>query len=64
MTDDNTKGPWALALGTLAVGVAAVGAEILRRRRDDGGNGGPERDTDAPTDADEEWAVDRGPGRR
>ncbi|WP_327052203.1 hypothetical protein [Halomicrococcus gelatinilyticus] len=29
------KGPWALALGVLAVGAAAFAAELRRRRRTD-----------------------------
>lgn len=45
MTDDSQTGPWALALGTLAVGVGAVAAEVLRRRRDD-----PEAERGAPAD--------------
>lgn len=35
MTDDDLTGPWVLALGTLAIGVGAVAAEVLRRRRAD-----------------------------
>lgn len=36
MTDDDTPtGPWVLALGTLAIGTAAM-AQLLRRRRERG----------------------------
>lgn len=39
MTDDDTlTGPWVLALGTLAVGTAAM-AQLLRRRRERTANG-------------------------
>lgn len=34
MTDDDMTGPWVLALGTLALGVGAVTATLLRQRRD------------------------------
>jgi len=35
MPDDSQTGPWVLALGTLAVGVAAVAAAVARRRNDE-----------------------------
>jgi len=33
---DRQTGPWALALGALAIGVGAMGSELLRQRREDG----------------------------
>lgn len=33
MATDSHTGPWVLALGTLAIGVGAVIAEVRRRRR-------------------------------
>jgi hypothetical protein len=39
MADDDLTGPWVLALGTLAIGVAAVASEVLRRRRGAGDGG-------------------------
>ena len=49
MTDDDMTGPWVLALGTLAVGVAALTAEVLRQRMGgdadrDGGDEGTTRE--------------------
>lgn len=35
MTDESQTGPWALALGTLVIGVGAVAAAVRRQRRDD-----------------------------
>lgn len=35
MTDDDPTGPWALAIGVLAIGVGAVVREVLRRRDDE-----------------------------
>lgn len=34
MTDDPQTGPWVLAIGTLAIGVAAAIARTRRRRPD------------------------------
>ena len=34
-TEQNMTGPWVLALGTLALGVGAVAARLVRRQRTD-----------------------------
>lgn len=63
MTRNDQTGPWLLALGTLAVGVAAVGAELLRRRgREDRASeqGDERRGPRERDDDDDEWAADRG----
>jgi len=51
VTDEDLTGPWVLALGALAIGVAAIAAELLGGRDD-------ERRT--RSDADDERAGDRG----
>jgi len=51
VTDENLTGPWVLALGVLAVGVAAIATELLRRRNEDSENR-------TRSDADDERARD------
>ena len=57
---NDQTGPWLLALGTLAIGVAAIGAELLRRRSGGSRTRSHELENREHDDADDEWAADRG----